>query len=40
MTSAGQGEGSPVTFYERYGFTQTGVRPDNDETLLRLEITT
>jgi diamine N-acetyltransferase len=23
-TSAGQGEGSPVTFYERYGFKRTG----------------
>jgi diamine N-acetyltransferase len=36
-TSAGQGEGSPVTFYERYGFERTGNFHGN-ETLLRLEI--
>ncbi len=36
-TSAGQGEGSPVTFYERYGFERTGDLHSN-ETLLRLEI--
>jgi diamine N-acetyltransferase len=36
-TSAGQGEGSPVTFYERYGFTRTGELHGN-EILLRLEI--
>jgi hypothetical protein len=23
-TSAGQGDDSPITFYERYGFEQTG----------------
>jgi diamine N-acetyltransferase len=36
-TSAGQGEGSPVTFYERYGFERTGDL-HGDEILLRLEI--
>ena len=36
-TSAGQGEGSPVTFYERYGFKRTGDL-HGDEILLRLEI--
>ena len=36
-TSVGQGEGSPVTFYERYGFKRTGELHD-DEILLRLEI--
>jgi hypothetical protein len=36
-TSTGQGEGSPVTFYERYGFERTGDFHGN-ETLLRLEI--
>jgi len=36
-TSAGQGDGSPVTFYERYGFTRTGDL-HGDEILLRLEI--
>lgn len=36
-TSAGQGEGSPVTFYERYGFRRTGDL-HADEILLRLEI--
>jgi diamine N-acetyltransferase len=36
-TSAGQGEGSPVTFYERYGFERTGDLHGN-EILLRLEI--
>lgn len=36
-TSAGQGEGSPVTFYERYGFKRTGDSHGN-EILLRLEI--
>lgn len=35
-TSAGQGEGSPVAFYERYGFERTGSH--GDEILLRLEI--
>jgi diamine N-acetyltransferase len=36
-TSAGQGQGSPVTFYERYGFKRTG-ELHGDEILLRLEI--
>ena len=36
-TSAGRGEGSPVTFYERYGFERTGDL-HGDEILLRLEI--
>jgi diamine N-acetyltransferase len=36
-TSAGEGEGSPVAFYERYGFQRTGELHGN-ETLLRLEI--
>jgi diamine N-acetyltransferase len=36
-TSAGQGEGSPVAFYERYGFKRTG-ELHGDEILLRLEI--
>jgi len=37
-TSAGQGEGSPIAFYERYGFERTGDL-HGDEVLLRLEIT-
>ena len=36
-TSAGQGEGSPITFYERYGFVRTGELYGN-EIMLRLEI--
>ena len=36
-TSAGQGEGSPIAFYERYGFTPTGELHGN-EIMLRLEI--
>ena len=36
-TSVGQGEGSPIAFYERYGFTRTGDL-HGDEILLRLEI--
>ena len=36
-TSAGQGDGSPLTFYEQYGFEQTGeVR--FDEVMLRLKL--
>jgi len=36
-TSAGQGEGSPIPFYERYGFARTGeVR--FDEVMLRLDL--
>jgi hypothetical protein len=37
-TSAGQGEGSPIPFYERYGFEQTGDPPVDNEVKLRLEI--
>lgn len=37
-TSAGQGEGSPITFYERYGFEQTGEIVFDNEVLLRLEL--
>ena len=37
-TSAGQGEGSPIPFYERYGFEQTGEIVFDDEMLLRLEL--
>jgi diamine N-acetyltransferase len=36
-TSAGQGEGSPVPFYERYGFERTGDL-HGDEVMLRLEL--
>ena len=35
-TSAGQGEGSPLAFYERYGFTQAGEIVFDDEVLLHL----
>lgn len=35
-TSAGQGEGSPIPFYERYGFERTGQIVFDDEVLLRL----
>ena len=35
-TSAGQGEGSPIPFYERYGFEQTGQIVFDDEVLLQL----
>jgi diamine N-acetyltransferase len=36
-TSAGQGDGSPLTFYEHYGFERTGeVR--SDEVMLRLKL--
>jgi diamine N-acetyltransferase len=37
-TSAGQGDGSPITFYERYGFKQTGDIVFDNEVLLRLEL--
>jgi len=36
-TSAGQGDGSPIEFYERYGFERTGELAD-DEVLLRLRL--
>jgi diamine N-acetyltransferase len=37
ITSAGQGEGSPRPFYERYGFVPTGAVMD-DEVVLRLDL--
>ena len=37
-TSAGQGDGSPITFYERYGFEQTGEIVFDNEVLLRLKL--
>lgn len=37
-TSAGQGEGSPISFYEGYGFEQTGEIVFDNEVLLRLEL--
>jgi diamine N-acetyltransferase len=37
-TSAGQGEGSPIPFYERYGFVRTGEIVFDDEVLLRYEL--
>jgi diamine N-acetyltransferase len=37
-TSAGQGEGSPIPFYERYGFVRTGDVVFDDEVLLRLDL--
>jgi RimJ/RimL family protein N-acetyltransferase len=37
-TSAGQGDGSPIAFYERYGFKRTGDIVFDDEVLLRLEL--
>jgi diamine N-acetyltransferase len=36
-TSAGQGDGSPIGFYERYGFERTGER-HGDEVVLRLAL--
>ena len=36
-TRAGQGDGSPIAFYERYGFENTGEVSD-DEVLLRLRL--
>jgi diamine N-acetyltransferase len=37
-TSAGQGDGSPIGFYERYGFEQTGEIVFDNEVLLRLDL--
>lgn len=37
-TSAGQGDGSPIGFYEAYGFEQTGEIVFDDEVLLRLKL--
>src|SRR4051812_10064732 len=36
-TSAGQGDGSPIAFYERYGFERTG-ELHGDEVVLRLTL--
>jgi diamine N-acetyltransferase len=39
-TSAGEGDGSPIPFYERYGFVRTGeVVFEHGEQLLRLDLT-
>jgi diamine N-acetyltransferase len=37
-TSAQQGEGSPIPFYERYGFERTGDLVFDDEVLLRFRL--
>ena len=37
-TSAGQGAGSPIPFYERYGFVRTGDLVFDGEVLLRLDL--
>jgi diamine N-acetyltransferase len=40
-TSAGEGEGSPIPFYERYGFVRDAVHEDDDgsrEIMLRLDL--
>jgi diamine N-acetyltransferase len=37
-TSAGEGAGSPIPFYERYGFERTGEIVFGDEILLRLAL--
>jgi diamine N-acetyltransferase len=37
-TSAGQGDGSPIPFYERYGFVQTGEIVFDNEVLLELRL--
>ena len=37
-TTAGEGEGSPIPFYERYGFVRTGDIVFVDEVLLRLDL--
>jgi len=40
-TSAGEGGGSPIPFYERYGFVRDGVHEDDDgsrEIMLRLDL--
>jgi diamine N-acetyltransferase len=36
-TSASEGEGSPIPFYERYGFERTG-EMDDQEVALRLDL--
>jgi GNAT superfamily N-acetyltransferase len=37
-TSAGQGDGSPIPFYERYGFARTGDTAFDDEVLLQYRL--
>lgn len=37
-TSAGKGDGSPIPFYERYGFERTGEIVFDEEVLPRLPI--
>jgi len=37
-TSAGQGKGTPIPFYERYGFVQTGEIVFDGEVLLELKL--
>jgi hypothetical protein len=37
-TSCGQGDGSPLGFYERYGFEQTGEIVFDDEILLQYKL--
>jgi GNAT superfamily N-acetyltransferase len=37
-TSAGQGDGSPIPFYERYGFVRTGDIVFGDEVLLQYQL--
>jgi len=37
-TTAGDGDGSPIPFYERYGFVRTGDIIFDDEVLLRLAL--
>jgi diamine N-acetyltransferase len=37
ITSVGQGDGSPIEFYERYGFERTGEGSDG-EVLLQLRL--
>jgi diamine N-acetyltransferase len=37
-TTAGEGDGSPIPFYERYGFVRTGDIVFDNEVLLRLDL--
>ena len=37
-TSAGQGDASPIAFYERFGFERTGPIVFDDEVLLRFSL--
>ena len=37
-TTAGEGDGSPIPFYERYGFVRTGDIVFDDEVLLRRDL--